>query len=72
MHTVFTGDGERENHSSPTARASTSGPSATEESVIHFANCNLCDSRIRGDRYVSFSQYQDPLQIVNLLYPEMP
>ena len=55
MHTVFTGDGERENHSSPTARASTSGPSAAEESVIHFANCNLCDSRIRGDRYVSFS-----------------
>ena len=53
VHTVFSGDGERENHGPPTAsRTSTSG--ATEESVIHFANCNLCDSRIRGDRYVSF------------------
>lgn len=74
VHTVFSGDGERENHYSPTARASTTGApalSGTEESVIHFANCNLCDSRIRGDRYVSFSWYQDQLQIVNSLYPEM-
>lgn len=57
MHTVFSGDGERENPGTPSARASDSGatvPSATEESVIHFANCDLCDSRIRGDRYVSF------------------
>ena len=57
MHTVFSGDGERESQGTPTARASASEgtvPSAAEESVIHFANCNLCDSRIRGDRYVSF------------------
>ena len=66
MHTVFSGDGERENQGTPPARASGPGatvPSATDESVIHFANCNLCDSRIRGDRYVSFpSQYQGQLQ----------
>ena len=52
MHTVFSGNGERENQGTPLARAPVSG--ATEDSVIHFANCNLCDSRIRGDRYVSF------------------
>ena len=52
VHTVFSGEGEREHQGTPTGRAFASR--TTEESVIHFANCNLCDSRIRGDRYVSF------------------
>ena len=55
VHTVLTGNGERESQGTPTARAP--APEATQESVAHSANCNLCDSRIRGDRYVSF-QYQ--------------
>lgn len=27
----------------------------SSESVLHHAICNLCDSQIRGDRYVSFA-----------------
>jgi next-to-BRCA1 protein 1 len=57
VHTVYSGNGERENQGTPTAREPAPGatvPFATEEFVIHFATCNLCDSRIRGDRYVSF------------------
>lgn len=57
MHTVFSGNGERESQGTPTAgppapQAAVS--SATHESDTHFANCDLCDSRIRGARYVSF------------------
>lgn len=56
VHTVFSGNGERESQGTPTARTPVPGAtvSSNDESVIHFANCNLCDSRIRGDRYVSF------------------
>ncbi|KAF9270698.1 hypothetical protein L218DRAFT_983139 [Marasmius fiardii PR-910] len=61
VHTVYSGNGEREvprNRStlSPPPPASpplpsppvVSGPS---REVIHCATCNLCDSRIRGSRY---------------------
>ncbi|KAF5366933.1 hypothetical protein D9757_010843 [Collybiopsis confluens] len=52
VHNVFSGSGEREastvdsrhEHDRPTPRAS---PSA-----VHNATCNLCTSRIRGDRYI--------------------
>ena len=73
MHTVFSGNGEREDQGTATARGPVPGATApSEEPVIHFATCNLCDSRVRGDRYVSFQSVWGPLQIVNFLYPEMP
>ena len=54
VHTVFSGNGERESRGTPRAPGpEASVAHATEEAVIHFANCDLCDSRIRGDRYVS-------------------
>ena len=57
VHTIFTGDGER----SPEARACLPSPrrgaveniARTASPVTHNAICNLCDSRIRGDRFVS-------------------
>ena len=61
VHTVFSGDGEREGQGTPNARAPAPEavvPPATHGSEIHFANCDLCDSRIRGDRYVSFQLNQ--------------
>ncbi|OSD06218.1 hypothetical protein PYCCODRAFT_1475052 [Trametes coccinea BRFM310] len=53
VHTVFSGDGEREparfnqqpRESVPRVR------SRDVEPVVHNALCNLCDSRIRGDRF---------------------
>ena len=56
VHTVFSGNGERGTQGTSATRAPAHRASvtpATEESVIHHANCDLCDSRIRGDRYVS-------------------
>ncbi|KAJ7492359.1 hypothetical protein FB451DRAFT_1022268 [Mycena latifolia] len=49
VHTVYSGDGERDAPSNTSRAAPT--PQAEEQPVIHFATCNLCDSRIRGDRY---------------------
>lgn len=59
IHTVFSGDGERE--SAPSARAPPAAPlevppPVVEEVPVHAANCDLCDSRIHGDRYVRFVQ----------------
>ena len=56
VHTVFSRNGERESRDATITRAppEASVAPATEESTVHFANCDLCDSRIRGDRYVSF------------------
>ncbi|KAF8808145.1 hypothetical protein BYT27DRAFT_7338708 [Phlegmacium glaucopus] len=54
VHTVFSGNGEREGQGTPTTRTRAPEASvapATGESVIHYANCDLCDSRIYGDRY---------------------
>lgn len=64
VHNIYSGDGER-NTGSSTHRSSTyvhdsaSRPRSPlpsrarphAESVVHNATCDLCDSRIRGDRY---------------------
>ncbi|KAJ7675344.1 hypothetical protein B0H17DRAFT_1081087 [Mycena rosella] len=50
VHTVYSGDGERDAPSNSSARTAPS-PQADEQPAVHFATCNLCDSRIRGDRY---------------------
>lgn len=47
VHTVFSGNGEREAAREPSRR--TSAPAAA---AVHDATCDLCDSRILGDRYV--------------------
>ncbi|KAI0363146.1 hypothetical protein BV20DRAFT_975992 [Pilatotrama ljubarskyi] len=54
VHTVFSGDGEREpDH--PAEQATRENVSRARpcdiEPVVHNATCNLCDSRIRGDRF---------------------
>ncbi|KAG5219879.1 zz type zinc finger domain-containing protein [Salix suchowensis] len=60
VHTMFSGEGERE---SPSARAPLAAaapavvpPLVVEEVPVHAANCDMCDSRIHGDRYVRFVQ----------------
>lgn len=60
VHTVFSGAGERVPSSSnphrqerTESRESATPASSHEEPVIHSAQCNLCESRIRGVRYVS-------------------
>jgi next to BRCA1 gene 1 protein len=64
VHTVFSGNGERESqgmpNTGPPAPEAAVSP-ATHESDTHFANCDLCDSRIRGARYVSFQ----PVSVVS-------
>lgn len=57
VHTIFSGDAGREPVSSQTnvttpVQASEGVRPPTVEPVIHGATCNLCDSRIRGVRYV--------------------
>ncbi|KAJ7040345.1 hypothetical protein C8F04DRAFT_948739 [Mycena alexandri] len=53
VHTVYSGDGERDVqfNSSSHAPAPAPAPRAQPQPEIHYATCNLCDSRIRGDRY---------------------
>ncbi|KAH7923239.1 hypothetical protein BV22DRAFT_1036572 [Leucogyrophana mollusca] len=66
VHTVFSGQGERETSPQEPRRSSPSNTGDTirrsalhqevpanhaDEPVIHNATCNLCDSRIAGDRY---------------------
>lgn len=59
VHTVFSGRGERaaSTASRPTSinqpRSSTAIPLNVVEPIRHFAACNLCDSTIVGDRFVS-------------------
>ena len=57
VHTVFSGDGEREpTRPSPAVPARVNLPrvrSNDVEPAVHNAMCNMCDSRIRGDRFVS-------------------
>ncbi|KAJ6503265.1 hypothetical protein C8R47DRAFT_969140 [Mycena vitilis] len=50
VHTVYSGDGERDASPSTSARAPVP-PQAEAQPAVHYATCNLCDSRIRGDRY---------------------
>ncbi|KAF7337477.1 hypothetical protein MSAN_02220700 [Mycena sanguinolenta] len=53
VHTVYSGDGERDAQTNTRARppAPVPVPQAEVQPVVHYATCNLCDSRIRGDRY---------------------
>ncbi|KAJ7751215.1 hypothetical protein DFH07DRAFT_745724 [Mycena maculata] len=51
VHTVYSGDGERDTPAPARPPPAAPQPQAEEQPVIHFATCNLCDSRIRGDRY---------------------
>ncbi|KAJ7459185.1 hypothetical protein B0H11DRAFT_1737394 [Mycena galericulata] len=52
VHTVYSGDGERDTPAPASARAAPAVPAPqAEEPAIHYATCNLCDSRIRGNRY---------------------
>ncbi|KAJ6575392.1 hypothetical protein B0H19DRAFT_1254950 [Mycena capillaripes] len=51
VHTVYSGDGEREASPATTTRAPAPPPQAEGQPAVHYATCNLCDSRIRGDRY---------------------
>ncbi|KAJ7631253.1 hypothetical protein FB45DRAFT_917981 [Roridomyces roridus] len=50
VHTVYSGDGERE--TPVPVRQTSVAPQQVEQPAVHYATCNLCDSRIRGDRYV--------------------
>ncbi|KAJ7897138.1 hypothetical protein B0H14DRAFT_392785 [Mycena olivaceomarginata] len=55
VHTVYSGDGERDAQLNTSARAPAPvpapAPQAEVQPAVHYATCNLCDSRIRGDRY---------------------
>ncbi len=57
VHTVFSGDGEREPpRPAPAVPPRVNLPrvrSRDVEPAVHNAICNMCDSRIRGDRFVS-------------------
>lgn len=46
VHTVFSGEGERETNQ-PSLR-----PAPGPQPVLHNAVCDMCDSHIYGDRYV--------------------
>ena len=52
VHTVFSGEGEREmSQPSPPSRPPVPVPGS--QPVLHNAVCDMCDSQIYGDRYVS-------------------
>nr|GAT57477.1 predicted protein [Mycena chlorophos] len=53
VHNVYSGSGERDVPSANNTRAAPTSPSPVvgQQAVVHYATCNLCDSRIRGDRY---------------------
>lgn len=57
VHTVFSGNGERNaasrngRHDGSTPHMYDNAAPATAEPVPHNATCDLCDSRIYGDRY---------------------
>ncbi|KDQ31174.1 hypothetical protein PLEOSDRAFT_1111699 [Pleurotus ostreatus PC15] len=56
VHTVFSGEGERESTPSTRAPPAAAAPTAVSPPVVeavpvHAANCDMCDSRIHGERY---------------------
>jgi next-to-BRCA1 protein 1 len=56
VHTLFTGEGERNPHTPPTATQPTRAREAQvtqDAQSVHNATCDLCDSRIVGERFVS-------------------
>ena len=48
VHTVFSGEGEREVNQPPRPPV----PEPQSQPVLHNAVCDMCDSQIYGDRYV--------------------
>lgn len=50
VHTVFSGEGERETPSVLSTRPPVAEPES--QPVLHNAVCDMCDSQIYGDRYV--------------------
>jgi len=52
VHTVLSGDGERETPRVPARNIAQEAPRPSEP-VVHPATCDLCESRIIGSRYVS-------------------
>lgn len=56
VHTVFSGNGERVAPTSGTRQPSNetpaTQPAAAQRPAAHLATCDLCDSRIIGERYV--------------------
>jgi next-to-BRCA1 protein 1 len=53
VHTVFSGEGERETNQPPAAFVSRPSTAESEsQPVLHNAVCDMCDSQIYGDRYV--------------------
>lgn len=53
VHTVLSGDEDKHIPSQAPPAVQPVARSAGSSEVIHQANCDLCDSRIRGKRYVS-------------------
>ncbi|KAK7007044.1 hypothetical protein R3P38DRAFT_3034986 [Favolaschia claudopus] len=51
VHTVYTGDGQRDAQANSSRTPVPAPEPQAEELAVHYATCNLCDSRIRGDRY---------------------
>ena len=51
LHTVFSGEGERE-ASQPSVVSRPSVAESETQPVLHNAVCDMCDSQIYGDRYV--------------------
>lgn len=50
VHTVFSGEGEREMNQPSLSRPP--APESERQPVLHNAVCDMCDSQIYGDRYV--------------------
>lgn len=73
VHTVFSGSGERD-ASSISRNATAASPRAVTAASVtrHCAACNMCDSPIVGDRFVSllastyFLTTYDPVEVCQL------
>lgn len=50
VHTVFSGEGEREASQPSPPRSLV--PEPEPQPVLHNAVCDMCDSKVYGDRYV--------------------
>jgi hypothetical protein len=66
VHTVFSGESDsRRSHTRRTPARRSPGAQAPNQGstspAVHHALCDLCDSRIRGDRYVSHSSTVRPV-----------
>lgn len=68
VHTVFTGDGERAPGARPMQHRSPreSRAASVQERVAQGATCNLCESYILGDRYVSIDFITQSQYLISL------